>query len=70
MTYVTVTGLKLIKSLLLSASSDIETLPLCFMNFATSSSSFCEMYINFPLSSITPVSSPLACKSVSLSIAA
>lgn len=47
-------GFRLISLLLLSAKSVIDTLPLCFTNLATDSNSSCEIYINFPLSSITP----------------
>lgn len=43
-----------IKLLLCSANSVNETRPRFFMNDATASSSDCDIYINFPLSSITP----------------
>lgn len=64
------TGFKLIKSLLHSANSVMETLPRCLINLATSSSSFCDIYMNLPRSSITPVSSPEAWRSCILSMAA
>lgn len=47
-------GVRLIRELLAWASSVMETLPLCLMNWATESSSAGVMKMNFPLSSITP----------------
>lgn len=43
-----------IKLLLCSANSVNETRPRFFINDATASSSDCDIYINLPLSSITP----------------
>lgn len=50
-------GVRLIRELLAWASSLMDTLPLCLMNWATESNSAGVMEINFPLSSITPVGS-------------
>jgi len=46
----------MIKLLLCSANSVKETRPRFFINEATALSSDCDIYINFPLSSITPKS--------------
>lgn len=48
------TGVKLMRELLAWASSVMDTLPLCLMNWATELSSSGVMKINLPLSSITP----------------
>lgn len=56
-------GFRLMSLLLDSASSVIETRPCCLIYFATDSSSSIVMYMNFPLSSTTPVSLPSSCSS-------
>lgn len=47
-------GIRLMRELLAWASSVMDTLPLCLMNWATESNSSGVMEINFPRSSITP----------------
>uniref|UniRef100_A0A0E9XNK3 Uncharacterized protein n=1 Tax=Anguilla anguilla TaxID=7936 RepID=A0A0E9XNK3_ANGAN len=57
------------RELLACASSLMDTLPLCLMKFATALSSSGVMKMNFPLSSITPVSEPSAIRSCNLEMA-